>query len=92
MTISHKHRYCAESNNDAKLTIHEDGSVSATEEMEPHVDDALDIIVETKRKEKENSASINARLRREDLGAVTIEPIDEVPRREVDLDNKRIWL
>jgi len=92
MTISQELRYCAEGNDDAKLVIHEDGSISATEEMEPFVEDALDIILETKRKEMEDSAFINARLRREDLGAVAVETIDEEPGREIDLDNREIWV
>jgi len=92
MTISHELRYRAKGNNDAKLVIHEDGSISATEEMEPWVEDALDIILETKRKEIKDSTFINARPRREELGEVSIEPIDEVPKREIDLDNGRIWV
>jgi hypothetical protein len=92
MTISHELRYRAEFCVDAKLVIREDGSISATEEMEPFVEDALGIILETKREEMEDSAFINARLRREDLGAVTIEPIDEEPAREIDLDNREIWV
>jgi hypothetical protein len=92
MTISHELRYRAEGDHDAKLVIHEDGSISATEEMEPWVEEALDIILEYKRKGMEDSAFINARLRREDLGGVTIEPIDEVPGPEIDLDDGRIWV
>jgi len=92
MTVSHELRYRAGGNSDAKLVIHEDGSISATEEMRPFVEDALDIILETKRKEMEDSAFINARLRREDLGAVAVETIDEEPGREIDLDNREIWV
>ena len=92
MTISHELQYRAVGNDNAKLVIHEDGSISTTEELQPWVDEALDIILETKRKEMEDSSAINARLRREDLGEVTIEPIDEVPSREIDLDKGRIWV
>lgn len=92
MTISQELQYRAKAESNAKLVIREDGSISATEEMGPHVDEALDTILETKRKEMEDSAFINARLRREDLGEVTIEPIDEAPGREIDLDKGRIWV
>jgi hypothetical protein len=92
MTISHELQYRAEGNDGAKLVIHEDGSISATEEMAPWVDEALDIILEYKQKEMEDSSAINARLRRKDLGEVTIEPIDEVPGREINLDKRRIWV
>jgi len=92
MTISHELRYRAEGNDDAKLVIHEDGAISATEEMEPYVEAALEIILETRRKEMEDSAFINARLRREDLGAVTVESIDKEPGREIDLGNREIWI
>ena len=91
MTISHELRYRAEGNDDAKLVIHKDGSIAATEEMEPHVDDALDIILETKKRKMEDSSFINARLRREDLGEVTTEEIDDEPGREIDLDDREIW-
>jgi hypothetical protein len=92
MMISQELQYRAEAEPNAKLVIHEDGLISATEEMAPWVEDALDIILETKRKEMEDSAFINSRLRREDLGEVTIEPIDEVPGREINFNNGRIWV
>jgi len=92
MTITQELRYSAIGNDDAKLVIHEDGSISVTEEMQPWAEDALEIILDTKRKGMEDSEFINDRLRRGNLGEVTIEAIDEEPNREIDLDKRRIWV
>lgn len=92
MTLKYERQYQADGAPEAKLVIRDDGAVVVTPDMEPFVEDAIDIILDEEKAAYEEDPNIDARLYRDDLGDINVvEELDADPGREIDLDNREIW-